>query len=135
MTKATDSSTPIPTRRALLVGTSTAAAAALTAGAVANGLAIAGTADAELLSLAAEFNPLFASWRKMSIEQTADLEAFDEFLEQEAGMSRHEAHCLDRDSPEYRAYHETLHRCVSAVDRPGRSYESGTWDPGQGPLL
>jgi hypothetical protein len=129
MTKAIDSSTPIPTRRALLAGSPAAAAGALLAGTAANSLAIAGNADSDLLSLAAEFSPLFASWRKMTIKQTADLDAFNEFLEQEAGMSRDEAYCLDRDSPELEAYREILHRCASAVDRPRRSYESEAWEP------
>src|ERR1700754_4902469 len=45
MTKATDSSTPIPTRRALLAGAPVAAAAALAGGTVANGIARAGEID------------------------------------------------------------------------------------------
>ena len=123
----------IQSRRALLAGAPVAAAAALAGTTVANAVAIGaaktGDDDAELLSLAAEFNPLFASWKKMTIEQAADLEAFEEFLEQEAGMSRDEAYCLERDSPELKAYNETLHRCVRAVDRPGRSYKRETWEP------
>jgi hypothetical protein len=55
MSKATDSTTPIPTRRALLSAAPAAAAAALAGGTVANAVAIgmakAAGADAELLDL------------------------------------------------------------------------------------
>jgi hypothetical protein len=57
MSKATDSTTTIPTRRALIAGAPEAAAGALAAGAAVNAVAAA-TADAELLDLGRKMDAL-----------------------------------------------------------------------------
>jgi hypothetical protein len=65
MTKATDNSTPIPTRRALLAGAPAIAAAALAGGTVANAVAIG-------MAKAADVDPIFA----LIAEHQAALEAY-----------------------------------------------------------
>jgi hypothetical protein len=113
-------------RRSLLASVPAAALAVTPAMATALGVPtmLAG-ADTELLALRDEFLSLFERWRNMTVQQTADLEEFEERLQQEAGMSRAEADCLERGSPELKAYHEILHRCVSDSSH----YDPQAWEP------
>jgi hypothetical protein len=129
MAKATDSNTPIPTtRRALLAAAPAAAAAALVGGTAVNPVAVAmaGDGDGELLALAAEFDPLFELWRKMSIEQRADQLSFDEVLHKKTGMTREEARELECGSPEWQAYSVALRSCHK--ESPPL-YDEETWEP------
>jgi hypothetical protein len=133
MSQAENSNITIPTRRALLTGAPAAAAGALLAGtainAVAIGMAKAGEAgdDAELLALAVEFDPLFEAWRKMSIEQHADVTACNALLHKKTGLTQAEARVLDKDSPEWHAYRQKLESC-SGGDDP-HFYDEETWEP------
>jgi hypothetical protein len=122
-------------RRGALAGlsvTAVAGVAALPGAAAGNSLAIAvpasPAADGELLALKPEFDTLFELWCAMTIEQTAHHEVFEARLREKTGMTRAEAYALDRDSPEFEAYHQTLY--AEAKGR-GRDNDpaSQAWEP------
>jgi hypothetical protein len=111
-------------RRALLAGAP--AVAALACGAVA-----AAAADAELLALKAEFDPLFDLWRAMTIEQNAGLEEFEALLHERTGMTRREGWALEEGSPEEKAFRRALHDLAEerAHDPDGPDPASQAWEP------
>jgi hypothetical protein len=134
MSQAENRNTTTHSRRALLAGAPSIAAAALAGGTVANAVAIgmakAGEAgdDAELLALAVEFDPLLEAWRKMSIEQQADLMGFNALLHKKTGLTRGEAHAFDRESPEWQAYRQIMMSCAKE-ERDPHFYDEQAWEP------
>jgi hypothetical protein len=114
--------TMIPTRRRFLAVVSAAGAVSTAS----NGFSAAPSPkpDVELLGLKAEFDPLFDLWCAMTIEQGADCKEFEALLREKTGMTRAEADVLDRDDPEWEAYHQTLYAEVEA--RPDKPE---AWEP------
>jgi len=83
--------------------------------------------DAELLAFKPQFDPLFERWRKMSIEQRADIKDFEALVREKTGMTRAESEVLDQDDPEREAYRQTRMDLCGA-DRDCH-YDREAWEP------
>jgi hypothetical protein len=117
MSKATDNSTPIPTRRALLAGAPAAAAGALLAGTAANAVAIgmakAGD-DAELLSLKPEVDDVLREWIRQMTKDCFDRREFERKHLAKFGFERDESDSLEVEwsKEERAAYDRDLMRLI-----------------------
>jgi hypothetical protein len=140
MSKAIDSTTTIPTRRALLAGAPAAAAGALAAGTAVNaavlGMARAATGatgtdgDSELLSLKPEFDDVFSDWVRQFTKDCVDHQEFERLHLARLGFGRDDAPEVDWKDPEYIAYDREL-RCLIHEHHSGWSedeLELGHWD-------
>ena len=118
MSQATDSTTPIPTRRALLAAAPAVAAAALAGGTVANAVAIGmakagqGGDDTELLSLKPEVDDVLGEWIFQYDEGLFDHGEFEGCISLNSALSGGDAPEVDRDDPEYVAYDRELMRLI-----------------------
>src|SRR5580704_6197064 len=98
-------------RRSALAGLAGTAAATGITPAVAATISRATGDDAELLALKAKFDPLFATWVKMSTAAREEHKAFVSLYERETGLSYDERPAIDWEDPAWVAYQKTAEEC------------------------